>query len=382
MQVDAEVEGGHIEVVTVPSRRRGTAAAEVTLRIPPDAPEGRFRQWFCFGVRRAPLHRPLTFRLVNAGDCTWKDGFAPPYRVHATYGDGSWFRLPTDFAGASLRFAITPARSTFTVAYHPPYPALRLARLLDAVCGEDGLAQAELGRTAEGRPLTLVSSELAPTSAPALWLIAQQHPGEHMAAWFVEGLLGGLTTPAGRALRQRARIYLVPRMNPDGCARGNHRTNGLGLDLNRQWDRATGSPVEVALVRDAMRARGVDAFLDVHGEERLPYVFAQPADDHAGRPARLRALEVRFEAAMLRRAPDFQTRHRYSHVRPEKPFLAVAATWVQHAFGCLALTLEMPFSDNALAPREEGWSPDRSRRLGAQTLLALGDVAGHLRAID
>jgi murein tripeptide amidase MpaA len=45
---------------------------------------------------------------------------------------------------------------------------------------------------------------------------------------------------------------------------------------------------------------------------------------------------------------------------------------VGHAFGCLALTLEMPFKDNADLPDEAvGWSGERSRRLGAASLEAL-----------
>jgi hypothetical protein len=83
---------------------------------------------------------------------------------------------------------------------------------------------------------------------------------------------------------------------------------------------------------------------------------------------------------MSRAAPDFQTEHRYSHRRAECPFLPIAANWVQYAFGCLSLTLEMPFSDNALAPRDEGWAPERSRRLGAQTLDAIGSMLDDLSA--
>jgi murein tripeptide amidase MpaA len=50
----------------------------------------------------------------------------------------------------------------------------------------------------------------------------------------------------------------------------------------------------------------------------------------------------------------------------------VASKWVGHAYGGLALTLEMPFKDNADMPDPRcGWSAARSRRLGADTLTAL-----------
>ena len=36
-----------------------------------------------------------------------------------------------------------------------------------------------------------------------------------------------------------------------------------------------------------------------------------------------------------------------------------------HRYGCLAMTLEMPFKDNADRPDERvGWSPDRAKALG------------------
>jgi murein tripeptide amidase MpaA len=45
---------------------------------------------------------------------------------------------------------------------------------------------------------------------------------------------------------------------------------------------------------------------------------------------------------------------------------------VFNRFGCLSLTLEMPFKDNAHLPDGLfGWSAARSRRLGAATLQAL-----------
>jgi hypothetical protein len=44
-------------------------------------------------------------------------------------------------------------------------------------------------------------------------------------------------------------------------------------------------------------------------------------------------------------------------------------------FGCLALTIEMPFKDNAQLPNlETGWSGERSRKLGARSLSDLGIV--------
>jgi murein tripeptide amidase MpaA len=48
-------------------------------------------------------------------------------------------------------------------------------------------------------------------------------------------------------------------------------------------------------------------------------------------------------------------------------------------FGCVSMTLEMPFKDNDDLPDPEfGWSPARSKALGAACLAALWDVIGGL----
>jgi murein tripeptide amidase MpaA len=53
---------------------------------------------------------------------------------------------------------------------------------------------------------------------------------------------------------------------------------------------------------------------------------------------------------------------------------------VAERFGCLAMTLEMPFKDNDDLPDPlHGWSPERSRALGRDCLAALAELVGDLR---
>ena len=41
-------------------------------------------------------------------------------------------------------------------------------------------------------------------------------------------------------------------------------------------------------------------------------------------------------------------------------------------FNCLAYTVEMPFKDNHDLPDEDyGWSPERSKKLGEDSLIAI-----------
>jgi murein tripeptide amidase MpaA len=206
---------------------------------------------------------------------------------------------------------------------------------------------------------------------PALWVIAQQHPGEAMAGWFMEGFIGRLCEADADAkeLLGKARVFLVPRMNPDGCALGNHRSNAAGIDLNRQWASPSASAPEVSGVRLAMKARGVDVFLDVHGDETIPYVFAQGTKGSRKSP-KLAARERAFREKMLAESSDFQTEHGYPDDGPGPPNLAIAASYVAHEHRALAMTLEMPFTTCG-GPTGEDWTPERAESLGRATVSAL-----------
>jgi murein tripeptide amidase MpaA len=97
------------------------------------------------------------------------------------------------------------------------------------------------------------------------------------------------------------------------------------------------------------------------GNERLPNYSP-----------RMAALEQGFKSALQLANPDFQTVHGYPSEKDTKSNLTIASKWVGHTFGGLALTLEMPFKDNAERPDPVlGWNGARSRRLGADALTAL-----------
>ncbi len=207
----------------------------------------------------------------------------------------------------------------------------------------------------------------------ALWVIARQHPGETMAEWFVDGMLERLlntSDPVARALLARAVVHIVPNMNPDGGVLGNLRTNAAGANLNREWlaPSAERSP-EVLHVRAAIAEIGVAAFLDVHGDEALPYVFVDGGERLPGFSAKQADLQRTFIAAFKTASPDFQDVHGYASDKDTKVNLALASKYVGHTYGCLALTLELPFKDNANLPDSEtGWSGARSVELGGAVL--------------
>ena len=294
----------------------------------------------------------------------------------ASYDRATWFRVPTSYDGKELVIEHAPLRDSVYYAYFEPYSWERHLALLGRADGSPHARVGDLGATVDGRDLNVVTVGTPGEGRKSLWIIARQHPGETMAEWFVEGMLDRLldaSDPVARGLTERAVLRIVPNMNPDGGVRGNLRTNAAGANLNREWMAPTleRSP-EVLHVRSAMQATGVDAFLDVHGDEALPYVFTDGNERLANYSPRMAALEQGFRAALQFANPDFQMVHGYAADKDTKINLTIASKWAGHTFGGLALTLEMPFKDNAERPDPlHGWNGARSRRLGADALTAL-----------
>jgi len=379
MRILSPKDGGKIQLV-----RSGETTARLAIRTDDNATD--FRQFFSFVARDIGGAR-CSFEIANAGACTYGDAFED-YRVCASTSaaDDEWFRVPTEFDGSTLRFSYEPTSDVASVrfAYFAPYSRQRRLDLLERV-KKSGRADVQvIGKTVRGEPMHSLAFGNDHEDARKLWIVAQQHPGETMAGWFMEGLVGRLAfddDPIVSHLRDEARLHLVLCMNPDGAFAGNHRTNAAGKDLNRcWWDADEKESPEVFAVRKAMYEHGVDFFFDVHGDEHVPYVFVAGAEGNPHYTDRIEALEDGFSNAMLAASDDFQTEHGYPKDAPGKGDLRCAGNYVGEAFDCLSLTLEMPFKDNDNAPDERaGWSPDRCRTLGASTLEALAEMLEDLR---
>ena len=373
-RVVAPRDAGRIEVVSAAD------VGDVRLAVPGEdgAP---FRQWFSFEARGVGAER-CAYAIVNAADCTYGDAFEG-YRVRASYDGEDWFAVDTVLDRGVLRFFHEPERDDVRYAYFAPYPAARRAELVGGARAR-GFDVETLATTRGGDPVALLSIGSTQEGARSLWVIAHQHPGESMASWFAEGLiarLGDAEDPRVASLLARARVHVVPCVNPEGARRGRHRTNPRGLDLNRQWWECDEreSP-EVFFARKALYERGVDFFLDVHGDEHVPHVFVAGAEGNPHYTDRIEALEDLFSAAMLDATPHFQTEDGYPKDAPGKGDLRCAGNYVGEAFDCLSLTLEMPFKDEDNDPDPRAaWSPDRCRALAASTVDALDRIADALR---
>jgi murein tripeptide amidase MpaA len=362
--ISCTFDSGAIEVV---SSGAVGASADFALHIRKDS-HADFRQWFHFRLSDA-RGMACTLRFENAGACTYPEGWKN-YRAVASYDREHWFRVPTRYDGTVMTVEHTPERDAVWYAYFEPYSHERHQALIGRV-GDSPLARVErLGASVEGRDIDLVTIGGGGAAKKTFWIIARQHPGESMAEWFVEGLIERLlerADPVARRLTEGAVVHIVPNMNPDGSVRGNLRTNAAGANLNREWMSPSMelSP-EVFVVRERLRETGVDVFLDIHGDEGLPYVFVAGSEMLPGFTPEQAEAQKAFIADFKRASPDFQDVHGYSAGKYRQDALKLASKWVGHTFGCLSLTLELPFKDNAGLPDPEfGWSGARSRSLGA-----------------
>jgi murein tripeptide amidase MpaA len=383
ISITSQFDAGAIDIVSADD------PAAIRLRVRPDS-HADFAQWFYFrvsGVR----DEPLTMTFENAADCAFADGWRE-YRAVASYDRINWFRVPTRYDGRVLTIEHTPDFDAVYYAYFEPYSEERHAGFLGAVQQMPHATLTEIGRTVQGRPMSLVSLGLTEeTERPAkpkknVWIIARQHPGETMAEWFVEGLIKRLAgwgdwagDPVARLIFDHAVFHIVPNMNPDGSVLGNLRTNAAGANLNREWMEpdAARSP-EVLAVRNAIHALGCDLFFDIHGDEALPYVFVAGSEMLPGFTEKQAQEQKAFIECFKQASPDFQDVYGYEASKYQTDALKLASKYVGNEFGCLSLTLEMPFKDNANLPDERvGWNGERSAALGASMLQA---ILRHLQA--
>ena len=383
ISITSQFDAGAIDVVSADD------PAAIRLRVRPDS-HADFAQWFYFRVSGA-RDEPLTMTFENAADCAFAEGWRE-YRAAASYDRINWFRVPTRYDGRVLTIEHTPDFDAIYYAYFEPYSEERHAGFLGAVQQMPHATLTEIGRTVQGRPMTLVSLGLTEeTERPVkpkknVWIIARQHPGETMAEWFVEGLIKRLAgwgdwagDPVARLIFDHAVFHIVPNMNPDGSVLGNLRTNAAGANLNREWMEpdAARSP-EVLAVRNAIHALGCDLFFDIHGDEALPYVFVAGSEMLPGFTEKQAQEQKAFIECFKQASPDFQDVYGYEASKYQTDALKLASKYVGNEFGCLSLTLEMPFKDNANLPDERvGWNGERSAALGASMLQA---ILRHLQA--
>lgn len=375
LKISTQFDGGNIEIVDI------SDPTNIQLKLPKDN-AAEFRQWFYFRVQGV-AYQNLGINFINVKESAYPEGWED-YAAMCSYDRLNWFRVPTRYENGILSVNHTPLANSVYYAYFEPYSYEQHLNLLGN-SQSSGLCQIDdLGSTLQGRDINLLTIGNQAASDLKIWIIARQHPGETMAEWFVEGLLGRLLDdqdPTSRALLDCATFYIVPNMNPDGSFLGNLRTNAAGANLNREWlEPSLERSPEVYYVREKMQETGVDLFLDIHGDESIPYVFLSGNEGIPSFNTRLAQLQQQFVQAFLAASPDFQNKYGYEKDEPGQADLSIATAYVGETFNCLAYTLEMPFKDNHQWPDDDyGWNGQRSLRLGEAILSPIYAMVDLLR---
>mmetsp|Transcript_36006 Transcript_36006/g.39804 ORF Transcript_36006/g.39804 Transcript_36006/m.39804 type:complete len:507 (+) Transcript_36006:28-1548(+) len=417
-------DGGNIEVVQVRSsssldddnKKEEDCAITVELCIKKDPyselEQVHHFQYFAFRATASGIVVPkgggvgkqlnVNFVIVNAGDVSFPqawDGSTVCYspNLEEDADTNCWQRkLGTRYDQKTKVLSWShcyESNGSYYFAYFPPFSYQRHLNLV-AKCVKSSLATVEsLGQSLDGREMDIITIGSGDSTA---WIIHRQHPGESMAGYYAEGLLTrllgldkqGEIDGTVRNILQKFTLHIIPCMCPDGAFRGHLRTNACGANLNREWATVNEEYVAPSLERSPevyhvlkrMDAYPPDIFLDIHGDEELPVNFLAGAQGIPKWGKRMESLHGAFCAAYNRSNSDMQQSVGYTPVDPVKVVINTATKVIGTRFNCLASTLEMPFKDCATNPEPiRGWSPNRSRMLGASVLEPLLYIQPFLR---
>lgn len=399
-------DGGNIKFIREHPNESQPDTIDVVLHIKPDVytvlEKIGHMQYFCFRASISGLEDGVTqkvnYILENAEAVSFPEAWMGTTICYSTNVEDpdSWYRnRGTYYMDGKLRWQHEHTRNgSVFFSYFPPYSYARHLNFVSR-CAEFAKVET-LGQTLDGREIECVSIGEGEMTC---WVIHRQHPGETMAEYYAEGLLtrllgldtnGQVDEQVSRCLKKYT-FHIVPCMCPDGAVRGHLRTNASGANLNREWTtkRFYEAPTlerspEVYHVLNKMDETGVDLFLDVHGDEEIPYNFISGAAMVPNWGKRMESLHGAFVAAYSRANSDMQQRIGYPPANSREralEYMNVASNQVANRFDCLGMTLEMPFKDcMSNSDPDRGWTAERSRKLGASVLDPIEYIHPYLRA--
>ncbi len=336
--------------------------------------------WFAFDIEGA-AGRDLVFRVDDRWSLYGDAGWAARRPVVSADGGDTW--TPLEEAGMRngvFTFRHRPGSALERVAVTLPYPWRRWTERLEALGADSRVHTEVIGRSLGGEPVHLLEIAGAPADAPLVWALARQHPGEPEGSHMLDGFLDWVLSPdpAAETLRSRARIRIVPFLNPDGVIHGNQRVNLAGLDLNRQWDdpdpalAPTIAAARARILEGAQAGDRVRIVIDFHGAPATRanhLIFNAPA----ALPSELVDEMDELVQAVLALAPDFTS------VPPTGPQTVGggdrARSWAWTALATHGLTIEASATDAPYGPYgEEPMTEARYRALGEAVGRAVGAV--------
>jgi hypothetical protein len=252
------------------------------------------RWWHCeisnLDVAGATLH-------ITVDRAGYTDVILPVW-AHSTDGVtfGAYARAPLTalptVSGSQHRFTLsTPAgvRAIRLAKYFPYTVTEKDALLMRIAAARQVRSITSLGNSRLGRPIHMV--ELTDRTVPdagkkRVWVHTCVHPCETCGYFMAEGLLDFLVSgePLAERLLDRTIVNVVPMANPDGCFRGNYRTNADSVNLEEQWTQPYTSTVpEIVALRSkieqfmgtpsAPASNPIQVLLNLHSSHGVSYPF-------------------------------------------------------------------------------------------------------------
>jgi hypothetical protein len=133
-------------------------------------------------------------------------------------------------------------RDAAYVALRVPYTLDYQQRYLASLPKQAGLEIIEIGKSAEGRPLTLIKigrgDEQAEKNNPCILMYAREHCDEPDSSWAVQGAIRFLASSSSETqlLRKHFTFLFIPMLDPDGNAAALHTHIG---DSFKEMDKQT-----------------------------------------------------------------------------------------------------------------------------------------------
>ncbi|XP_022820628.1 cytosolic carboxypeptidase 6-like [Spodoptera litura] len=290
---------------------------EYDLYVRPDTCRPRARFWFNFTIENVKQDQRVILNIVNlAKETTLFDSDMTPL-VRST-SRPKWQRIPRRLIFyhrslvhrgrkiLSIAFAFDREEDVYQFSAAASYSYSRLQKHLatwekraQAFATRQSIAQTtqkrridlvtigdynvkEKEEVKEDPALTKVKP--AVTKKRVVLIIARTHGGEPPSSFVCQGFLDYLLGSSEKAVALRNNIILevIPMLNPDGVFLGNQRSDLLGGDLNRCWNRATSfaHPALVA-VNDLLKKLAseknvqLDFIIDIHADISHEGVFVR-----------------------------------------------------------------------------------------------------------
>ncbi|CAH0405012.1 unnamed protein product [Chilo suppressalis] len=290
---------------------------EYDLYVRPDTCRPRARFWYNFTVENVKQDQRVIFNIVNLGkEITLYNSDMTPL-VRSTSRQ-KWQRIPRRLIFyhkslahrgrkiLSIAFAFDREEDVYHFTAATPYSYSRCQKHLAAwekkalgFGARESIAQSTQKRRVdlvtignfdlkdselkEDHP-NMVKGKAVQPKKRVVFIIARAHGGEPASSFICQGLLDYLVSTSEKAvaLRNGIVIQVIPMLNPDGVFLGNQRSDLLGSDLNRCWNRTTtfAHPALIAIKEQLNKLNNekrvqLDFIIDIHGDISHEGVFVR-----------------------------------------------------------------------------------------------------------